>query len=72
MSEVKPEIDVEINAGNVHARLSLTEERLRVVEEKVAKAEAAFENFVKNAESNPVLRMALGKFGILSDDRSNG
>lgn len=43
------------------------EKRTTELETKLAQFEEAYRNFVKSAEENPILRMALGKLGINSD-----
>lgn len=43
------------------------ETRLLIIEKKIMQAEIAYANFIKNAQDNPMLRMALNKFGITND-----
>lgn len=54
------------------ATLTQIEERVQLIEAKVAQAEAAYFKFIRESQDNPIMRMALGKFGLIPDDSSNG
>lgn len=49
------------------ATLTELESRVTMLEGKIAQFEKAYRDFLKNAEDNPLLRMAMGKLGITSD-----
>lgn len=50
-----------------HKLIAEIEQRVQMIEAKVAQAEAAYNNFIRSSEDNPFLRMALTKFGLTND-----
>jgi hypothetical protein len=52
--------------------LAKIDERVRVIEAKVAQAENAYNEFIRSSQDNPIMRMALGKFGLVPNDGIDG